>query len=76
MRTIRYLYTEVDKNKELRKIVNDAFLNSLMGIEDFSEPEIDSIMTMIPEAAFQRIAIGTPCKNKEGKVFSCVGIFH
>ena len=38
--------------------------------------EIDSIMSLIPEAAFKRMAIGTPCKNKEGKVFSVVGVLN
>ena len=74
IRTIRTLYTEPDKNTNLRKIVNDAFINALMLIQDLSEVEIDSIMSLIPEAAFKRMAIGTPCVNKEGKVFSVVGV--
>lgn len=40
-----------------------------------SEHEIDSIMSLIHEASFQRISIGTPCVNKEGKVFNVVGLF-
>ena len=58
MRTIRCLYTEVGKNEELRGIVNEAFVAALMGIESLTEAEIDAIMSLIPEAAFQRIAIG------------------
>ena len=76
VRTIRCLYTEPEKNSGLRNIVNGAFSSSLLGIEDMNESEIDSIMSLIPEAAFQRIAIGTPCVNKEGKVFSVVGVFN
>ena len=37
MRTIRCLYTEVDKNVELRKIVNEAFTSGLIAIEDLTE---------------------------------------
>ena len=48
---------------------------ALLGLEDMNESEIDSLMSLIPEAAFQRIAIGTPCVNKEGKIFSVVGVF-
>ena len=33
-------------------------------------------MSLIPEASFQRLAIGTPCKNKEGKIFSVLGVFN
>ena len=76
VRTIRCLYTEPEKNSGLRNIVNGAFSSSLLSIEDMNESEIDSIMSLIPEAAFQRIAIGTPCVNKEGKVFSVVGVFN
>ena len=75
MRTIRCLYTDVDKNAELRKIVNEAFVNSLIGLDNLTEAQTDSVMSMIPEAAFQRVAIGQPCVNKEGKVFSVVGIY-
>lgn len=76
MQTIRVLYTEPDKNTNLRKIVNSAFVSALMAIQDLSESEIDSIMSLIPEAAFKRMAIGTPCVNKEGKVFSVVGVMN
>ena len=31
-------------------------------------------MSLIPEAAFKRMAIGTPCVNNKGKVFSVVGV--
>lgn len=47
-----------------------------MAIQDMSEIEIDSVMSLIPEAAFKRMAIGTPCVNKEGKVFSVVGVLN
>lgn len=76
MRTIRTLFTEADKNASLRKIVNAAFTDALLGIQDLSESAIDSVMSLIPEAAFQRMAIGTPCVNKEGKVFNVVGVFR
>ena len=75
MRTIRILYTEPEKNIKLRKIVNSTFTSSLFAIQDLSEGEIDAVMTLIPEAAFARMAIGSTCVNKEGKVFSVVGVF-
>ena len=52
VRTIRTLYTEGRKNNALRKIVNDAFVENLFGINDASEAEIDSIMSFIPETSF------------------------
>jgi len=39
-----------------------------------NEDQIDAIMSLIPEASFQRIAIGTPCINKDGKTFNVVGM--
>ena len=32
-------------------------------------------MSLVHEASFQRLAIGTPCMNKDGKVFSVLGVF-
>ncbi len=40
------------------------------------EDELDSLMSLIPEAAFQRIAVGTPCINKDGKSFQVLGVMH
>ena len=75
VRTVRTLYTEGRKNNSLRKIVNEAFVENLFGINDSSEAEIDSIMSFIPETSFQRLAIGAPAMTKEGKVFSVLGVF-
>ena len=47
-----------------------------MGIEDASEADIDSMMSLIQEASFQRVAIGTPCINKSGKIFTVLGVFE
>ena len=41
-----------------------------------SESQIESIMSLVHECAFQRLAIGTPCINKSGKVFNVVGVFR
>ena len=46
------LYTDSDKNVDLRKILNAAITNALIGIQDMKEDELDSLMSLIPEAAF------------------------
>ena len=33
-------------------------------------------MSLISEAGFQKLAIGAPCVNTEGKVFSVLGIYR
>jgi len=38
-----------------------------------NEHEVDSILTLIPEAQFERIAIGTPCMDNSGKRFTVLG---
>ena len=75
VRTIRTLYTEGVKNSGLRKILNLSFIANIEVIQDRNEPEIEAIMSLIPEASFQRLAIGTPCRNKDGKIFSVLGVF-
>lgn len=42
-------------------------------IETMTETEIDTIMTLIPEAQFERMAAGTPCLDKNGKRFIVIG---
>ena len=42
-------------------------------IETMTETEIDTIMTLIPEAQFERMAAGTPCLDKNGKRFIVMG---
>ena len=42
-------------------------------IESMTETEIDAIMTLIPEAQFERMAAGTPCKDRNGKHFIAMG---
>ena len=76
VRTVRVLFTASDRNEGLRKIIFEALTDSLLQIEDMSEGQIEAIMSLVPEAAFQRMAIGTPCINKEGKVFNVVGVIH
>ena len=41
-----------------------------------NEDQIDAVMSLIPEASFQRIAVGTPCINKDGKAFNVVGMMY
>ena len=76
IRTIRILFTEPEKNQGLRKIVNiaikKAFSTNIQ--KEFNEAQIDAIMSLIPEAGFQRLAIGTHCINKDGKLFSVLGL--
>ena len=76
IRTIRIVFTEPEKNQSLRKIVSvairKAFSTNIQ--EEFSEAQIDAIMSLIPEAGFQRLAIGTHCINKDGKLFSVLGL--
>jgi len=76
VRTVRVLFTDSDRNEGLRKIIFEALTDSLMMIQDMSEGQIEAIMSLVPEAAFQRMAVGTPCVNKEGKVFNVVGVLH
>ena len=76
IRTIRIVFTEPEKNQSLRKIVciaiKKAFSTNIQ--EEFNEAQIDAIMSLIPEASFQRLAIGTHCINKDGKMFSVLGL--
>lgn len=77
IRTIRTLFTHADINMDLRDIFNDSFIFSLenLDIEEASESDIDALMSMIQEASFQRVAIGQPCINKQGKIFTVLGVF-
>ena len=43
-------------------------------IDKFDESEVDAIMSLIPEAQFERMAVGTPCLDKDGKRFTVIGI--
>ena len=76
IRTIRTLFTEPEKNQSLRKIVSTAIKKAFSSniLKDFSEAQIDAIMSLIPEAGFQRLAIGNHCIDKDGKLFSILGI--
>ena len=76
IRTIRTVFTEPDKNQSLRKIVSTAIKKAFSSniLKDFNEAQIDAIMSLIPEAGFQRLAIGTHCINKDGKLFSVLGV--
>lgn len=38
------------------------------------EAEIDATMTLIAEAQFERMAVGTPCLDKDGKRFTVIGM--
>ena len=38
-----------------------------------NEIEIDAVMTLLPEAQQERIAVGTPCMGKDGKRFTVLG---
>ena len=39
-----------------------------------SEAEIDAVMTLIPEAQYERIAAGTPCMSSDGRRFTVIGM--
>ena len=74
VRTIRISGIIKDKNAQLKSIFDRALKDIILDkIEKLSEPEIDSIMTLIPEAQFERIAVGTPCLDKDGKRFTVIG---
>ena len=38
------------------------------------EAEIDATMTLIAEAQFERMAVGAPCLDKDGKRFTVIGM--
>lgn len=73
MRTIRVLFTECNRNQSLRQMLTQTLTANLESVQDKNEAQIDSIMSMIPEAAFLRLSVGTPCVNKDGKVFCVLG---
>ena len=76
VRTIRTFFTEGEKsNESMRTIINESFIFNLMGIEDATEFDIDALMSLIAESAYQRVAIGQPCINKQGKIFTVLGVF-
>lgn len=58
------------------KQIFDATLQEaiLKGIDEMSEAEIDAVMTLIPEAQYERIAAGTPCMSSDGRRFTVIGM--
>jgi len=52
VRTIRILSTDSDKNESLRKIMHNAITETFLEIQDMSEEQIESIMSLVPEASF------------------------
>ena len=52
VRTVRVLFTDGEKNQGLRKIIFESLTDSLMGIPDMNESQIEAIMSLVPEASF------------------------
>ena len=82
VRTIRISTVIISKNKRIKEIFDSTVREALIGktedgeqgrFENMNEAEIDSIMTLIPEAQFESIAIGTPCMDRDGKRFTVLG---
>ena len=75
VRTIRVSAVIIDKNDGIKQIFDQTLRTAILErIEKMSEVEIDAVMTLIPEAQFERMAVGTPCLNKDGKRFTVLGI--
>ena len=74
VRTMRIAALDPTENGEMKEIydttIRDVILNR---IESMNELEVDSILTLIPEAQFERIAFGTPCMDNSGKRFTVLG---
>ena len=75
IRTIRVSAVVIEKNIKIKQIFDDTleevFLNR---IETLNESQIDAIMSLIPEAQNERIAVGTPCMSADGKRFTVIGV--
>lgn len=75
MRTVRLLFTHLDRNESLRKTVLNT-LELALTTEDLSEmnpADIDALMSLVPEAAFKSLSIGAPCIGKDGKTVCSLG---
>jgi len=75
IRTIRVSVVIIDKNTKMSQIFDQTVKEALLTrVESMSESEIDTIMSLIPEAQFERLAIGTPLQEKDGKRYTVLGI--
>ena len=74
LRTIRLLFTDSEKNVEMRKVVTESIFCSFMDLQNMTPADIDTIMGFIPEASFRMISIGTPCVDRAGKAFCSLGV--
>jgi len=74
IRTIRVSVVVTDKNTKMSQIFDQTVKEALLTrIESMGESEIDTIMSLIPEAQFERLAVGTPLLEKDGKRFTVLG---
>ena len=74
VRTIRVSAVIIEKNVQIKEIFDRTVKQAMLErIETMTETEIDTIMTLIPEAQFERMAAGTPCLDKNGKRFIVIG---
>ena len=61
IRTIRVSVVVIDKNTKMSQIFDQTVKEALLTrVESMGESEIDTIMSLIPEAQFERLAVGTP----------------
>ena len=61
IRTIRVSVVVIDKNTKMSQIFDQTVKEALLTrVESMGECEIDTIMSLIPEAQFERLAVGTP----------------
>ena len=75
-RTIRVVYTEGKRYQTMRRILKSSLQMSLLQVKDNSSAEIDTLMSLIPEMAFQTASTGSPCVNREGKSFTILGLVN
>ena len=74
VRTIRNSTVIIDKNIGIKQIFDQTLRTALLEkIHLMNQAEIDAVMTLIPEAQFERMAVGTPCMDKDGKRFTVLG---
>ena len=67
------IFTEHDKNVNLRRIFNDSIFTAFLELESMSLADIDTLMSFIPETCFQTMSIGSACIGNDGKTFNSLG---
>ena len=59
----RILVQEGDRNIFTQKLIGKCIKNSLLKVQTFSEPELDTLMSIISESNWRHFHAGTHCTN-------------